>query len=202
VVHEQRIVIRLPDPTQMQVVAKVAESRIDRIKMGMPAKIEIEGLPGVHLEGKVTRVNEYPAAENWLSAGVKEYATTIQVVGEQQGLRPGMTAHVAIRVESVPDALQVPIQAVAERNGRHFCLRKNGVKFEPREVSVGSTNEKFLIVRSGLEVGDQVLLDPRSRLDDYDLESVPVAKAEATIVQQASLRTDATGGGGAEGAGL
>ncbi len=80
VVNEQRIVMKLPDPSKMQVVAKVAESRIDRIKVGMPAKIEVEGLPGVELEGKVTRVNEYPAAENWFSANVKEYATTIEVL--------------------------------------------------------------------------------------------------------------------------
>ena len=126
VVHEQRVVIRLPDPKQMQVVAKVAESRIDRIKVGMPAKIEIEGLPGVELKGKVTRVNEYPAADNWFNAGVKEYATTVQVIDPPAGLRPGMTAHVAIRVETIDDALQVPIQAVVERGGRYYCLRERG----------------------------------------------------------------------------
>lgn len=201
-VHEQRIVIRLPDPKQMQVVAKVAESRIDRIKVGMPAKIEIEGLPGVHLEGKVTRVNEYPAAEDWLSAGAKEYATTIQVVGEQQGLRPGMTAQVAIRVETIPDALQIPIQAVAERGGRHYCLRKGSARFEPREVGVGSTNEKFLIVRSGLEVGDEVLLNPRARLDAYDLKSLPVATRSESTLQHASLQKGSQGAPGIEGAGL
>lgn len=202
VVHEQRIVIRLPDPKQMQVVAKVAESRIDRIKVGMPAKIEIEGLPGVHLEGKVTRVNEYPAAEDWLSAGAKEYATTIQVLGQQQGLRPGMTAHVAIRVETIPDALQVPIQAVAERGGRHYCLRKNGAGFEPREVGVSSTNEKFLIVRSGLQVGDEVLLNPRARLDAYDLESLQAASTSEPLLQQASLQTQASNADAGRGAGL
>jgi len=202
VVHEQRIVIRLPDPKQMQVIAKVAESRIDRIKVGMPAKIEIEGLPGVHLEGKVTRVNEYPAAENWLSAGAKEYATTIQVVGQQQGLRPGMTAHVAIRVETIPDALQVPIQAVAERGGRHYCLRKTAGRFEPREVGVGSTNEKFLIVRSGLEAGDEVLLNPRARLDAFDLKSLPVATIGEPTLQHASLQKGSTSARGVGGAGL
>jgi len=61
VIHEQRVVIRLPDSKQMQVIAKVAESRIDLIKSGMAAKIEIEGLPGVELKGQVTKVNEYPA---------------------------------------------------------------------------------------------------------------------------------------------
>ena len=42
------------------------------------------------------------------------------------GLRPGMTAKVAIRVETIPDALQVPIQAVVERGGKHYCLLARG----------------------------------------------------------------------------
>src|SRR5262249_36151001 len=150
--------------------AKVAESRIDRVKSGMPATIEIEGLPDVKLKGKVTRVNEYPAAENWLSAGVKEYATTVEVIDPPTGLRPGMTARVAIRVETIDEAVQVPIQAVMQHAGKHFCLKWQAAALEPREVEVGSTNEKFIVIRSGLAEGDEVLLNPRSRLTDEQLE--------------------------------
>ena len=198
VVHEQRVVIRLPDPKQMQVVAKVAESRIDRIKPGMTAKIEIEGLPGVQLTGKVTRVNEYPAAENWFNAGVKEYATTIEVVEPSAGLRPGMTARVAIRVETIEDALQVPIQAVMERGGKHYCLRRSGQQLEPRQVLVGATNEKFLVIRQGLEVDNEVVLNPRSRLTDADLaETTLVAASKGESTTAAEPASVAAAGGGA-----
>jgi multidrug efflux pump subunit AcrA (membrane-fusion protein) len=186
VVHEQRVVARLPDPKKMQVVAKVAESRIDRIKVGMPAKIEIEGLPGVELAGKVTRVNEYPAPDDWLSGGAKEYATTVEVIDSPAGLRPGMTARVAIRVETIADALQVPIQAVVEKTGKYYCLRRTGGALEPRQVLVGSTNEKFLVVRQGLAVDDEVLLNPRARLSELKLDDLTlVAEAPESDLRQA-----------------
>jgi len=170
VIHEQRVVIRLPDPEQMQVVTKVAESRIDLIKQDMTATIEIEGLPGVTLKGKVTKVNEYPAPENWFNANVKEYATTVQVLDPPKGLRPGMTAKAAIRVESIPEALQVPVQAVFERNGKHYCLLINGdQQIEPREVLLGSTNEKFIVIRDGLVKNDHVLMNPRVHLSHVRL---------------------------------
>jgi HlyD family secretion protein len=188
VIHEQRVVMKLPDPKQMQVVAKVAEARIDRIKIGMPAKIEIEGLPGVVLPGKVTRVNEYPAPENWLSAGVKEYAATVQILEVPPGLRPGMTARVEICVESLDDALQVPVQAVAEFGGRHYCLKRSASGLEPRQVIVGSGNEKFLVVRQGLEADDEVVLNPRPRLATMNLEGIqldgPPVVARATHVDR------------------
>jgi len=147
-------------------VAKVAESRIDLIKKDMPASFEIEGLPGVKLEGKVIKVNEYPVPDNWFNANVKEYATTIQVNDPPAGLRPGMTAKVAIRVETLPDVLQVPIQAVVQRGGKHYCLlARPGVAIEPREVLIGSTNEKFLVIRDGLSRDDLVLMNPRVHMN-------------------------------------
>jgi hypothetical protein len=75
-----------------------------------------------------------------------------------------MTAKVAIRVETIDDALQVPFQAVVERAGEHYCVRRDGAKVEARQVLVGSSNEKFVVIRDGLDVGDEVLLNPRSRL--------------------------------------
>jgi HlyD family secretion protein len=170
VIYEQRVIIRLPDPKRMQVVAKIAESRIDLIKVGMPATIEIEGLPGVELRGKVTTVNEYPVPDNWFNANVKEYATKVEVVDAATGLRPGMTAKVAIRVETIADALQVPIQAVVERGGKHYCLLlRSGATIEPREVLIGSTNEKFLVIRDGLSRDDVVLMNPRVHLPQMHL---------------------------------
>ena len=183
VIHEQRVVIRLPDPKKMQVVTKVAESRIDLIKAGMPATLEVEGMPGVALQGKVTKVNEYPAPEGWSS--VKEYATMVQVLEPPAGMRPGMTAKVAIRVETIPSALQVPIQAVVERGGRHYCLvLRGGATLEPREVLLGSTNEKFLVIRDGLANNDEVLMNPRVHLNSVPLPDNSLAKEPKIVTDQ------------------
>ncbi len=56
-----------------------------------------------------------------------------------------MTAQVAVQVEQLENALQVPIQAVVEKGGRHFCLlTRDGEHFEPCEVAVGSNNTSSL----------------------------------------------------------
>jgi hypothetical protein len=136
----------------------------------MPARIEVEGLPDLKLSGKVTRVNEYPASERWFNANVKEYATTVEVFEPPAGLRPGMTASVAIRVETIDEALQVPIQSVVERKGKYYCLQNRGKQIEPHEVVTGAMNEKFIVIKSGLAVDDTVLLNPRAHLEAARLE--------------------------------
>jgi HlyD family secretion protein len=170
VVYERRVVIRMPDPTKMQVKAKIAESKIDKLKPGMSATMQIEGLPGVTLNGRVAKVNDFPAQGNWYSSSVKEYETTVEVVDPPAGLRPGMTAQVAIRVEQIPQALQVPLQAVAEIDGCHYCLQRGADgSLSPRPVRLGTSNEKFLVIREGITADDELLLDPRNRLASMTL---------------------------------
>jgi HlyD family secretion protein len=172
VVYERRCVIRLPEPTKMQVKTKIAESKIDRLKVGMPASITIEGLQGTVLNGKVTKVNDYPAQGMWFNQAVKEYETVVQVLETPAGLRPGMSAEVAIRVESLPDVMQVPVQAVAEINGQHYCLvLDRDASLKPRTLTLGSSNDKFLVVREGVQKDDELLLDPRTQLMKLTLPS-------------------------------
>jgi HlyD family secretion protein len=180
VVYERRVIMRMPDATKMRVKAKVAESKIDRLKTGMPATIQIEGLPGVTLQGCVSKVNDFPAEGNWFNSAVKEYETMVDVTSPPPGLRPGMTAQVAIRVESLPEAIQVPVQAVAEINGKHYCLiKERGGALSPRPVTLGTSNDKFLVIRDGVAKDDELLLDPRSRLAKMMQPTVPATEKAA-----------------------
>lgn len=177
-VYERRVVIEMPDPAKMQVLAKIPESRIDKLKPGMTASIEIEGLPGVQLAGVVTKVNAFPAEGNWYNSSVKQYETTIDIPNPPAGLRPGMTAQVSIRAEHLDSALQVPLLAVAEINGGHYCLhRRADGSLVPKPVLLGSSNEKHLVITQGLAAEEELVLDPRSRLTK--LEALPAALVAA-----------------------
>jgi len=186
-VRERQVIFRIPDPKKMQVKANISESRIDRVRARMPAVIRVDALPEAKLVGVVRRVDDYPVQGNWFS-NVKEYATYIQIQGEVEGLRPGMTAEVQIQVASIPDVMQVPVQAIVEHGGKHFCLVQKGESLEPHEISIGTTNDKFVVVRDGLSEKDVVLVDPRKYLDQVSLPDVPAA--EPIQIAQVELEED------------
>jgi RND family efflux transporter MFP subunit len=174
-VREQQVVIRLPDPKKMQVKARISEARVDRVKADMSVKIELDALPGLVLHGRVKKVNPYPSSDNWFSANVKEYATFVEINDPPEALRPGMSAHVSIRVATLPDVLQVPVQAVVERSDKFYCLvRDTEGKLSAREVLIGSTNEKFLVIREGLSEGQEVVMNPRAHLEEVGLPALDV----------------------------
>jgi HlyD family secretion protein len=164
----QQPVFSLPDLAQMQVRIAIHESRIGKVKVGHKATIRVEAGPETPLHGTVTRVAPLadPAAA-WENRGIKEYTTIVRIddLPPDAELKPGMTAEVTIRVEEASDALLVPVQAVAEREGRHitYVIGAEGIP-ERRQVEVAENNERWVRIRSGLREGETVALDARARL--------------------------------------
>ena len=64
--------------------------------------------------------------------------------------RPGMTAEVRIKVEQLPEAMQVPVQAIIEHGAEHYCMLPTATGIEARKIEIGSTNEKFVVIKDGL----------------------------------------------------
>ena len=184
VVRERQLLVMLPDPKRMQVRARINESRVDLVQVGMKTRVHIDAMPGVELAGTVKRVSEYPLPTSSYNAHVKEYATYLEIEKPVVGLRPGMTAEVTIEVEKAPDAVQAPVQAIVERDGRHFCLLTSAEgEMEAREVLIGSTNDKHVVIREGLDSSDKVVLTPQAFIDE-----VPLPEARTFSVQQAVAR--------------
>lgn len=161
-VRERQVIIRLPDPKRMQVTARINESRIDKVRVGMQSKIRLDAFPNTVLTGSVRSVSEYPLPALTPYSSVKEYGAEVTIDEPPQGVRSGMTAQVAIEVERKENVLQVPVQAVLERGKRFFCIVDSGGELVAKEVRVGSANEQYVIISEGLEDGEQVILAPQS----------------------------------------
>lgn len=81
-------------------------------------------------------------------------------------MRPGLLADVEIIVERIPNALNVPMQAVFEREGKTVVYVKNGKAFEPRVIQPLKRSESTMVIASGVKAGELVALaDPTAKPD-------------------------------------
>jgi multidrug efflux pump subunit AcrA (membrane-fusion protein) len=187
-VRERQVIVRLPDPSAMQVKADINESRITLVKVGMPVDIRLDAFGDTHLKGVVTKVNEYPEADGWFSSQVKQYATLIKIENPPEQIRPGLTAEVKILVDRMADVLRIPVQAVHEHGNRFYCMLRTASGWEAREVAAGPNNDKFVVIESGLTEGDLISMAPRTVLSEVKLPAlVQSEKAEPLDVD---LRED------------
>jgi hypothetical protein len=160
-VRQGQVIIRLPDPAQMQVDAEINESSTRHVEVGMPATIVVRSVSPQKLRGRVVKVNDYPEPGSFFSSNVKKYATTIEVQDLPQNLKPGLTAEVKIQVQSQSDALQVPLPCVVQHAGFFYCIAKEGDSWQLRQVQIGLSNEQNVVIRSGLSEGELVVANPR-----------------------------------------
>lgn len=171
-VRERQVMFRLPDPSNMQVVAKINESRVDLVKEGMPSRIRLDAFPEVELSGAVEKVSEYPLPQfNRYLEHIKEYGTDITIEDPPPGLRAGMTAEVAILIERQEEVTQIPPQSILERGGSYFCVvRGDSESTLLKRIEVGASNDEAVVIHSGLEAGQHVVLNPgkyESQLAEY-----------------------------------
>jgi HlyD family secretion protein len=195
-VRERQAIIRLPDPKRMQVNAKINEAKIALVATGMPASVRLDAFPDRELSGVVEKVSEYPAATSWFNSSIKEYETLVRIETSVEGMRPGLTAEVKIRVAHLKDVLQVPVQAVLEHGDRHYCLMFHQGRWEARTVELGPTNDKQVVIRAGLNEGDNVVLGALAYRDKVALPEarlMPQSQAPAAATEQAPAAPTATG---------
>ena len=190
IIRERQTIVRLPDPQKMHVNAKVNESKIRLIKIGMPATVRIEALAGMELPGTVSKVFAYANRSRWSSSTIKEFSVIVDIHDPPAELRTGSTAEVEIRVHQSPNELMVPVQAVLEHGGQHYCVWRNAEGFVAKPVQLGPTNDSMVVINGGVTENDKVVLNPRAYLDDLNLPELPakVIQAEEMIAGKEPLK--------------
>jgi multidrug efflux pump subunit AcrA (membrane-fusion protein) len=73
-----------------------------------------------------------------------------------------MSAAVEIILQSIPDAVRVPLSAIRREEGRAVVWRSEAGGFTPVEVAIGPHSGTEIVIESGLEAGDVVALDASS----------------------------------------
>lgn len=182
----------IPDLRVLQVKIKVHEADIDKVKEGLPVNVTMDTYPGLILGGKVTKIASVANGDGWSGRDVKKFDVEITIesgLGDRS-LRPGISAKAEILVEHKEQVVFVPLQCVFAENGEQFCyVHEMGVGPKRRRVEIGSANDVYVEVRSGVAEKELVLL-----YNPLLSNGVSEKPADANGAQP-SNGTDATSGG-------
>ncbi|MEE2641925.1 MAG: HlyD family efflux transporter periplasmic adaptor subunit [Planctomycetota bacterium] len=162
-VRERQAIIKLPDLTKMQVNVKVHESKVELLKPGLRAVVRVQGQD---LQGTVDFVANQPEQAGFMQAKVQEYATIISIDGQQQGLKPGMTAETQVLVTHEKNVLKIPVASIVKQGGKYFAWVDNSGKYERRELLLGASDENFVVIKDGVSEGEDVILNPRAVVEE------------------------------------
>lgn len=160
-VYQRQTIISLPNTSEIIVEIRVHETSVDKVRPGQHATITVDAFPDKTFQGEVLKVAPLPdSQQGFLNPDVKVYTTKVSMEGSHDSVKPGMSAKVEILVDQLDDVLIVPVQVVAIREGKKLCYVMDSDTPQPRVVSTGAFNDIFVEIISGLEEGEQVLLNP------------------------------------------
>jgi HlyD family secretion protein len=111
------ILMTVSDLSSINAEVKVAEADVLRLSLGNAATATLEALPGRRFPGTVVEIGASALPPVGTQAAAREFKVKVQLEGELQTLRPGLTCDAEILVAERANVLTVPLQAVVQRPG-------------------------------------------------------------------------------------
>jgi RND family efflux transporter MFP subunit len=152
---------------QLELLLKLPETQVSQIKIGQTVEIKSDANSSLKLAGEVREIVPQ-VNENSRQATVK---VSLPIVGN---IKPGMFLRGAV-ITQTNDGLTVPIKAVLPQSDGSSLVYKLGennivtaVKVETGEILSGEIVE----IKSGLNVGDKIVLKGAAYLKDKDKVNV------------------------------
>ena len=135
--------------------AVVEEKDLHWLRSGMKGKALVAGYPDLKLPATLVQVSAVPQTPGSFLARV-----SIEAGADSDKLMPGMACSVKFVPHSKKEALVVPSGAVREEDNKYVVhvARKNG-KPQTREVTPGRTEGEHTEILSGLQEGEEILLE-------------------------------------------
>jgi len=143
-----------PDKT-MSISVSIDESDILSVSVGQSAAVSIDSIENETFAGTVTEIDRSGTS----SGGVTTYTASISIE-KTSAMLSGMSASATITIDSVDDALLIPVDALNKTSTGYYVYTTydevENTLGGMTEVSIGISNANYVEITSGLAEGDTV----------------------------------------------
>ncbi|PZR19930.1 MAG: hypothetical protein DI539_12415 [Flavobacterium psychrophilum] len=146
-------------------VASITENEISSLKIGDPVEVSIPSLNRT-IHGNITIIN--PQADD----NSKTYTVKIRLDNPGGQILPGMITDININTGKNKDAIILPAQAVLkDSDGSSYVYTVKSTKnkpiaFKKRVEMQNMAGASNVVIKSGLNLDDQVVISGQTRLED------------------------------------
>lgn len=175
------VLMVVSDLSEMLAEIKVGELDVVKVKVGQPAEVTVDAVPGKVFSGTVVTVasgTDRPTVSFGNTQETQSYKVRVRLSGERselEALRPGMSARIAILTAERKNIIAVPLAAIQERETKAgglglmtgsrsvVFIAKDG-KAEERPIVTGLSTRRAAEVLEGLAEGEEVVTGPSKAL--------------------------------------
>ncbi len=159
---------QVADTSDIWVTALIDDIDVAKVSEGQRVQIMLPSYLGRSLPGVITRIGATATPRTEMGAGGKVVRTRVELTAGPGPLRPGMEVDVSAQSVIARNVLLIPADAVIEDETGRYVLRIEGHRVRRTEVEIGANNYVRAQVLSGLNAGDEVVVDGKDLVNDGD----------------------------------
>lgn len=164
------LVLELSQLNPIKLVFQLPVEFVDFMTRDTPVKVHFATVKGREFDAAIQMMGP-EIAENRMM----EIKATLS--NDDEMLRPGQAAEVAVITDRPIKLLYAPAEAVWEEGGSKYLYRLNGKKVEKVSVDAGEKREGLVSITRGLREGDLVVISDREGLSNGTSVEVQLAEA-------------------------
>ncbi len=150
------VIATLPNLSVLVSETYVEEIYISKIKVGDSARVYIDALKNQEKIGAISNISN--VGQEMSGFDSKVFKVNIRISAENNTIKPSMTTNNEIIIAREKNVLLIPRSTLFTETGKQFVYLKEHGNVTIRDVEIGSQNDNFVVIKSGLEEGDKILL--------------------------------------------
>ncbi|MBN2135358.1 MAG: efflux RND transporter periplasmic adaptor subunit [Acidobacteria bacterium] len=150
------VFIFVSDAAELKVISGIAGTYVSKIRNGAKCTVTTPNLGNSRFNGEVFRIGV--AAD--MATGT--FPVEIKVFDDKNLLKPGMVVTARIEISTSGEYILVPPQALIEADedrGYVFIFDPSSKNVKKQPVKIGEIYEDNIIIDSGLNIGDEIVIE-------------------------------------------
>lgn len=165
--------VTLVNAASVHVNFNLAQDKLGKLKLNQMVKVQVNAYPKQVFIGTVNYIS--PS----VNANTRSIAIQALIPNKQHLLKPGMFVKVAQKVSVIKSALVLPEMAVNADAAGYYVYVVSGTHVKKVSVTLGTRLSDSVQIRSGLKVGDRVVVAGVQKLSPNALITLTPPKGAA-----------------------
>lgn len=159
-VMEGNTILDVVNLSSVWIMANIYENEISKIRIGQSVEILLTGNEEKVIKGKIDYINPM------VNTDTRTIEVRITAPNNNSTLKPGAYVKAKIQTEKNYNSIVLPKTAIL-RSGKMdmVYIKKSGNIFVPKQVIIGSEKDGKVMIKSGIDVGDEVVVSAGFLID-------------------------------------
>ena len=153
-------IVRLENVSSIKVDFRIPENYLSKIRPNQEISVKLDAYPGEEFKGRVY------AVEPVVDERTRTIAMRARIPNNGFKLKPGMFVRVAVTLDSRPNAVIIPEEAIWPQGKSSFVYRVVDGKAALTKVEIGNRSPGTVEILKGLAANDVVITDGQIKLKD------------------------------------